>query len=66
LLADWEPTDAPLAILTPDGEWHERGAMGMFGMFRCDPHEPVQWRDAAKQIFEQHRTCLAVGIDCHI
>lgn len=49
ILKDWEPTDAPLVIITPDGEWHERGEMGMFGMFRCAPHDVGSWRDAAKK-----------------
>lgn len=66
LLQDWQPENAPLAILTPDGEWHERGTMGWFGLFQCDPHAPDQWREAAKKILEMNRNCLAVGIDCHI
>jgi len=66
MLEQWEPTDAPLALLTPDGEWHERGAMGMFGMFKCAPHSPGQWREAVKKMLETHNDCIAVGIDCHI
>lgn len=66
VLESWEPKHAPLAILTPDGEWHEQGAVGGFGEFRCTPHDLAQWRDAAKRIFEMHMDCLAVGVDCHI
>jgi len=66
VLTQWEPTDAPLAILTPDGEWHEKGAMGWFGVFKCSPHDTLQWREAAKKILELHPNCLAVGIDCHV
>lgn len=53
----------PFALITPDGEWHERGSMRWFGPplnLRDD------WPDEVRKILSQHRECIAVGVDCHI
>lgn len=53
----------PFAVITPDGEWHKEGQMGMFG-FSSD-HDPY-WEDKFDQMREQYANCLAVALDCHI
>lgn len=55
----------PFAILAPDGEWHERGEMGWFGMAH---NEKADWKDTARAIFDKYREggFIAVGVDCHI
>ncbi len=53
----------PWAIVTPDGEWHEKGSMGWFGMSSGDKPE---WKDGARAILAQHPTALAVAVDLHI
>jgi hypothetical protein len=53
----------PFAIITPDGEWHEKGNMGWFGM---EHNEKEDWQAIARQILGEHMDCIAVAIDCHI
>lgn len=54
----------PFAILTPDGEWHERGRMGWFGMVSGDKED--NWTEEAREILSKHKACLAVAVDVHI
>lgn len=54
----------PFAILTPDGEWHEEGEMGWFGI---STNNKENWDDIARSIFEKYKDGhLAVIVDCHI
>lgn len=53
------------AIVTPDGEWHEKGKMLMFGAVAGEKEED-QWTAAMVHLFGEHRDCLAVGCDLHI
>lgn len=53
----------PFAILAPDGEWHEKGAMGWFGVVF---DEDEAWVDKGRDILAKHRDCLAVACDLHI
>lgn len=55
----------PFAVLTPDGEWHERGQMGRFGLVADDKGKDP-WKEEVKKIYEAHRDCLAVAVDVHI
>jgi hypothetical protein len=55
----------PFAVLTPDGEWHQRGEMGWFGMVR-NPEDAKEWKQRFGGILERHKDCYAIGIDCHI
>jgi hypothetical protein len=58
------PVDfTPFAILTPDGEWHERGRMGWWGIVSDEADE---WPSQAKTLLEAHKDHLAVAVDCHI
>lgn len=57
----------PFAFVTPDGEWHEKGEMGWWGMVRDEKEADSwesQWRDAvAKYSDGEH---VLISVDCHI
>lgn len=55
----------PHALLTPDGGWHQKGEMGWFGMSHNE-QDPQEWETQVLELFEEHRDCLAVALDCHI
>lgn len=55
----------PFAILTPDGEWHERGHMGWFGMVR-DEKKIDDWRAYVTRILHQHIDHQVAVVDVHI
>lgn len=60
-----EEVRTPFAVLTPDGEWHQSGAMGWWGIV-SDEVEPSDWEAQVRQLYHRYRDCLAVAIDCHI
>jgi len=64
LLGDDEPP-LPFALLTPDGEWIEKGEMGWFGMVK-DEEGDAAWEAQVLLLYERHRDCVAVTLDCHI
>lgn len=51
------------AIVTPDGEWCEKGKMGWWAV---STNEDPDWPENIKSIFAKHDDCLAVMVDCHI
>lgn len=51
------------AIVTPDGEWHSKERMMMFGGVA---DEKSDWYKEMLNILGQHSDCLAVGLDCYI
>lgn len=52
------------AIVTPDGEWHEKGKMGWFAVVS---DEDEGWREKSNAIINDFRkTTVAVIVDCHI
>ena len=53
----------PFAILTPDGEWHEKGEMGWWA---CVSDEKKDWPEVAAEILKKHQGCVAVLCDLHI
>ena len=55
----------PFAIITPDGEWNERGNMGWWG---CVANEKPgeEWESIVSKIYEAHSDCVAVLCDLHI
>lgn len=56
----------PYAVVTPDGEWHQKGKMGWWGI-STEEKEEEEWEKACKDAFEKHKgTHLAVVVDCHI
>jgi hypothetical protein len=48
---DLEQFAGTFAMLTADGEWHEQGRMGWFGMV-SDEQEPDEWDAKLKQLVE--------------
>jgi hypothetical protein len=53
----------PYALVTPEGEWIEKGEMGWWGM---SSNEKDNWREIALGVFEKYADYLVVGVDCHI
>lgn len=55
----------PFAILTPEGEWCERGKMGMFEFVAS---KNANWKDQAREVFQRYRSTdtIAVAVDLHI
>ncbi len=59
------PTFTPFAVLTPDGQWHEKGRMHMFATVEGGkPH--VVWADEVKSLLAAHQDTTAVIVDLHI
>lgn len=58
-------SEAPFALLTPDGQWHERGEMGWFG---CVSNEKPRsaWIERVRELLSENSDSIAVCIDCHI
>jgi len=55
----------PFAIVTPDGEWHEEGDMGWWGMVK-DKKNKTNWKEEVLQIYKSWEGHIAVGCDLHI
>jgi len=55
----------PFAILTPDGEWHERGEMCWFAVV-ANEKDGVCWEDTVFQIYGAYPNHFAVACDLHI
>ena len=53
------------AVVTPDGQWHEKGHMGWFAVVR-DEKENDTWDEEVIQLIRSHQDCMIVGLDCHI
>jgi hypothetical protein len=63
-LDNFTPKDVPYAILDPDGEWHQRGKMGWWGL---SSDESDTWDTDAHEILKKYRDgYVFVGLDCHI
>jgi len=59
-----KPNVIPFAIVTPDGQWHEKGKMGWWAMVS---DEDDDWDKKAKEILDKHReNTVAIAVDCHI
>jgi len=61
----YEEKGPPFAILTPEGDWIERGKMLMFGM-AVDMKDKDEWHEGAKEAIDKFSNCTAVVVDCHI
>jgi len=67
-----EDSYPPVAIVTPDGKWHEEGRMGWFGLqFKQDeegnpPKDERDWRAVARALCEQWPDRVATVIDAHV
>ena len=55
----------PFAIVTPDGEWIEKGEMGWWGMTKGEMTER-KWHNQVMKILKKYQDDYIVGLDCHI
>jgi len=53
----------PFAIVTPDGQWLEKGIMGWFGTVS---NADTDWPTRARNILSDYQDHFAVTVDCHI
>ncbi len=60
-----DPHYVPFAILTPEGEWIEKGSMGWWGII-ADEASDAQWHKTVKKVLSKYPNHLAVAVDCHI
>ena len=58
----------PYAYLTPDGEWHETGRMGWWGIDDATAESREAYRKSFEAYLEEARTqnLLITIVDCHI
>lgn len=56
------------AVVTPDGEWHEQGQMGWFGMSDETDEQAREWNDKYKEKFidTADPSWILTIVDCHI
>lgn len=56
------------AVITPDGEWHERGEVGWFGASSETPEEGLEWdRNYVERfIAGADKELILTIVDCHI
>lgn len=56
------------AVITPDGEWHEKGSMGWWGLSDESNEEACEWVKTYKEKFidTADPELVAVLVDCHI
>jgi hypothetical protein len=53
------------ALVTPDGQWHQRGRMGWFGM-SADDMDDATWDAYLRTEIAKHADAWAVVVDCHV
>jgi hypothetical protein len=63
LVKDIDEKFTCFAIITPDGNWHERGNMGWWGMVS---NENDDWEETVKDIFKTYPDYIAILLDLHI
>lgn len=55
------------AVLTPDGEWHEPGRMGWWGMSHADHNSEKAWDEGYEKFLQEAAPNWKITIvDCHI
>ncbi len=55
------------ALVTPDGEWHEKGQMGWFGMSSDTGEDEDKWVEGFADLIKScDENYYAVMVDCHI
>lgn len=58
-------THLPFALVTRDGEWHEKGDMGWWGMVAGEK-KPQDWQGEVARILAAHQDAFIVACDLHI
>lgn len=58
----------PYAYVTPDGEWHETGRMGWWGMDDATAESREKFRESFEAFLEEAKAqnLLITIVDCHI
>ena len=56
----------PYAFVTPDGEWHEQGQMGWFGISTASQESIAQNADDWQEAIQDYQGLYLVYVDCHI
>jgi hypothetical protein len=64
-VSELPPDFSCFAILTPEGEWIERGSMGWWGCV-SDEKDPDAWKGQVRVVLDRYRDSIAAGVDCHI
>jgi hypothetical protein len=64
-LIDRAEVYVPFAVLTPDGEWAERGEMGWWAIV-TNEKDRDEWKESVAAIYEKYRGHVAVLCDLHI
>lgn len=66
VLERWDDGDfAPFAIVTPSGQWIERGQMGWWAMV-TNEKDVEDWDKSCLAIFSEHFEGTIITVDCHI
>lgn len=65
LLAQPDDKWIPFALVTPDGQFHDRGHMGYWAMVSEEKPKEA-WHEQVRELLKPHATCVAVGLDLHI
>lgn len=55
----------PFSVVTPDGEWQEKGRMGWWAIV-TDEKKEERWRAEVLRLYKRNKTAHAVLVDCHI
>jgi len=68
--ADIDPDQeiTTFAVITPDGQWHERGSMGWWAIVTDEKETQREWDKKFCQRFinSQEEDTTFVLVDCHI
>jgi hypothetical protein len=62
---DLDATPHTFAVLTPDGQWHERGHMGWWGMVSAEQPQDT-WASEWRALVDAHTDLPAFLVDVHI
>jgi hypothetical protein len=60
-----EDFEYTLAVLTPDGQWHEWGRLGWWGTMSEEKSES-EWEEQFKELLREHPDSVAVLVDYHV
>ena len=56
----------PIAILSPDGAWHERERVGWFGSTIGPKEEDEVWKGKVREILTKNLGKRVFVVDCHV
>lgn len=65
LVEEITPGWTPFAIITPKGEWIERGEMGWWAVVSNEKEEE-KWEEEVKKVFAKYKGHTVVSVDTHI